>query len=182
VNVVSLPASARTHGRVPGEALTKWAVTVIAGPIAAMTFAFSLGNVTMLRLTLGITTPLHGWSGAAGNLSVVGLPTPVRILCCLTSGNRQPYLAAMERPFNGGVIVKAHVSRATAKVGTSNRVQVPGPLATPTSPWRPGPGPNVTESTIVECSMNRSQDGDIPRPGRAGLSDRFVWPGWTRTD
>jgi hypothetical protein len=80
VNVVSLPASARTRDRVPGEALTKWAVTVIAGSVAAMTFAFSLGNVTMLCLTLGITAPLAWLVGAAVDLSVVGLLTGLRFL------------------------------------------------------------------------------------------------------
>jgi hypothetical protein len=80
VNVVSLPVSARTRDRVPGEALTKWAVTVIAGSIAALTFAFSLGNVTMLCLTLGITAPLAWLVGAAVDLSVVGLLTGLRFL------------------------------------------------------------------------------------------------------
>jgi hypothetical protein len=76
VNVVSLPASARTRDRVPGEALTKWAVTIIADSVAAMTFAFSIGNVTMLCLALGITAPLAWLVGAAVDLSVVGLPAP----------------------------------------------------------------------------------------------------------
>ena len=39
----------------PGEALTRHAVTVITAAIVVMTFAFSLGNVTRLCLDLGIT-------------------------------------------------------------------------------------------------------------------------------
>lgn len=48
----------------------------------------------------------------------------MRIPCHLTRKNWQPCLTALEPPFNGGAIVKAHVSRAAAMVGTSNRVQV----------------------------------------------------------
>ena len=39
-------ASRQLSSPVPGEALTRYAVTVITAVIAMMTFAFSLGNVT----------------------------------------------------------------------------------------------------------------------------------------
>jgi len=39
----------------PGEVLTRRAVTAVTATIVAMTFAFSLGNVTRLCLNLGIT-------------------------------------------------------------------------------------------------------------------------------
>jgi len=69
-----------TTSPVPGEALTRYAVTVITAVIAVMTFAFSLGNVTMLCLHLGITAQLAWLVGAAVDLSVVGLLTGVRFL------------------------------------------------------------------------------------------------------
>jgi hypothetical protein len=66
--------------RVPGEALTRRAVTAITGTIAAMTFAFSLGNVTTLCLYLGISAQFAWLPGAAVDLSVVGLLTGLRFL------------------------------------------------------------------------------------------------------
>jgi len=66
--------------RVPGEALTRRAVTVITAVIAVMAFAFSLDNVANLCMTLGIT----GWNawlvGPAVDLSVVGLLAGVQFL------------------------------------------------------------------------------------------------------
>jgi len=41
----------QTDAALPGEALTRWAITVTAAVIVVMTFAFSLGNVTMLLVT-----------------------------------------------------------------------------------------------------------------------------------
>lgn len=75
-----LPFPQRHHQQIPGESLTRWAVTVITGAIAVMTFAFSLGNVTMLCLHLGIATPIAWLVGAAVDLSVVGLLTGIRFL------------------------------------------------------------------------------------------------------
>jgi integrase len=55
----TLTASATAPGQgrlvLPGEVLTRRAVTVITAAIVVMTFAFSLGNVTRLCLDLGIT-------------------------------------------------------------------------------------------------------------------------------
>jgi hypothetical protein len=64
----------------PGEALTRRAVTVITASIVAMSFAFSLGNVTRLCLDLGITAWIAWLVGPAVDLSVVGLLTGMRFL------------------------------------------------------------------------------------------------------
>lgn len=65
---------------VPGEALTRRAVTVTTAVITVMAFAFSLGNVTLLCVHLGITVWIAWLVGAAVDLSVVGLLTGVRFL------------------------------------------------------------------------------------------------------
>lgn len=67
---------------VPGEALTRRAVTVITSVIAIMTFIFSFGNVTELCLHLGINAGIAWPVGAAVDLSVVGLLTGLRFLSC----------------------------------------------------------------------------------------------------
>src|ERR1700722_7141804 len=64
----------------PGEALTRRAVTVVTAAIVVMTFAFSLGNVTQLCLGLGITAWIAWLVGPAVDLSVVGLLTGMRFL------------------------------------------------------------------------------------------------------
>jgi hypothetical protein len=64
----------------PGEALTRHAVTVITAAIVVMTFAFSLGNVTSLCLDLGITAWVAWLVAPAVDLSVIGLLTGIRFL------------------------------------------------------------------------------------------------------
>jgi len=64
----------------PGEALTRRAVTAVTAAIVVMTFAFSLGNVTRLCLDLGITAWIAWLVGPAVDLSVVGLLTGMRFL------------------------------------------------------------------------------------------------------
>jgi hypothetical protein len=72
---------ARQSGQaLPGEALTRRAVTVIAAAIVAMTLAFSVGNVTRLCLDLGITAWIAWRVGPAVDLSVVGLLIGMRFL------------------------------------------------------------------------------------------------------
>ena len=65
---------------VSGEAFTRRAITVITATIVAMTFAFSLGNVTQLCLDLGITAWIAWLVGPAVDLSVVGLLAGIRFL------------------------------------------------------------------------------------------------------
>jgi len=75
------PGAAREGGpALPGEALTRRAVTAITAAIVVMTFAFSLGNVTRLCLDLGITAWIAWLVGPAVDLSVVGLLTGMRFL------------------------------------------------------------------------------------------------------
>jgi hypothetical protein len=71
---------ASEEARLPGEALTRHAVTVITASIVALTFAFSLGNVTQLCLDLGISAWIAWLVGPAVDLSVVGLLTGIRFL------------------------------------------------------------------------------------------------------
>ena len=72
--------SADARLRLPGEALTRRAVTVITASIVVLTFVFSLGNVTRLCLDLGITPWIAWLVGPAVDLSVVGLLTGMRFL------------------------------------------------------------------------------------------------------
>jgi hypothetical protein len=64
----------------PGESLTRMAVTTITGVIAALAFVFSFGNVAALAAYLHV--PLYiGWLvGPAVDLSVVGLLIGIRYL------------------------------------------------------------------------------------------------------
>jgi hypothetical protein len=64
----------------PGEALTRRAVTVITAAIVVMAFAFSLGNVTRLCLDLGITAWIAWLVAPAVDLSVAGLLAGIRFL------------------------------------------------------------------------------------------------------
>jgi hypothetical protein len=76
-----VPAASRQARRpLPGEALTRRAITVITAAIVVMSFAFSLGNVTRLCLDLGITAWIAWLVAPAVDLSVVGLLTGVRFL------------------------------------------------------------------------------------------------------
>jgi hypothetical protein len=80
VRTVVPAASEKARLPLPGEALTRRAVTVITAAIVAMTFAFSLGNVTRLCLDLGITAWIAWLVGPAVDLSVVGLLAGMRFL------------------------------------------------------------------------------------------------------
>jgi hypothetical protein len=73
-------ASGEARLKLPGEALTRRAVTVITAAIVVMTFAFSLGNVTRLCLDLGITGWIAWLVAPAVDLSVAGLLTGIRFL------------------------------------------------------------------------------------------------------
>jgi hypothetical protein len=80
VNTNVLPFPQRTRPHVPGEALTRRAVTAVTALVTAMTFTFSLGNVTMLGLRLGISSWIAWLIPAAVDLSVVGLLAGIRFL------------------------------------------------------------------------------------------------------
>ncbi|HET9080633.1 MAG TPA: hypothetical protein VFO01_08955 [Trebonia sp.] len=93
----TLPAAASENERpsLPGEALTRRAVTVVTGSIVAMSFAFSLGNVTRLCLNLGITAWIAWLVAPAVDLSVIGLLTGMRFLSLHGYGDAQ--LARLRR-------------------------------------------------------------------------------------
>jgi hypothetical protein len=76
----SVAAVEQSRYGLPGEALTRRAVTGITAAIVVMTFAFSLGNVTRLCLDLGITAWIAWLVAPAVDLSVVGLLTGMRFL------------------------------------------------------------------------------------------------------
>ncbi len=79
----------------PGEALTRRAVTVITATIVVMTFAFSLGNVTRLCLDLGVTAWIAWLVAPAVDLSVIGLLTGMRFLSL--HGYTDAQLARLQR-------------------------------------------------------------------------------------
>jgi hypothetical protein len=74
------PRPQASSATIPGEALTRRAVTVITAAIVVMTFAFSLGNVTRLCLDLGITAWIAWLVAPAVDLSVIGLLIGIRFL------------------------------------------------------------------------------------------------------
>jgi hypothetical protein len=74
------PAPEEARLPVSGEAFTRSAVTVVTATIVALTFAFSLGNVTRLCMDLDITGWIAWLVGPAVDLSVVGLLTGMRFL------------------------------------------------------------------------------------------------------
>ena len=79
----------------PGEVLTRRAVTAVTAAIVVMAFAFSLGNVTQLCLSLGITGWIAWLVGPAVDLSVVGLLTGMRFLSL--HGYTDAQLAKLQR-------------------------------------------------------------------------------------
>src|ERR1035438_3947282 len=91
-----MPTVPYQGGRVlPGEALTRRAVTAITAAIVLMTFAFSLGNVTRLCLDLGIPAWIAWLVAPAVDLSVVGLLTGMRFLSL--HGYTDAQLAKLQR-------------------------------------------------------------------------------------
>ncbi len=80
MRTLSTASSADARLPVPGESLTRRAVTVITASIVVLTFVFSLGNVTRLCLDLGITAWIAWLVGPAVDLSVVGLLIGMRYL------------------------------------------------------------------------------------------------------
>jgi hypothetical protein len=88
-------ASDEARPPLPGEALTRHAVTLITAAIVVMTFAFSLGNVTRLCLNLGITAWIAWLVAPAVDLSVIGLLTGIRFLSL--HGYRDDQLAKPRR-------------------------------------------------------------------------------------
>jgi hypothetical protein len=80
--VSTLDSAPPIEGRpaLPGEELTRRAITVITATIVAMALAFSVINVTWLCLDLGVTAWIAWLIGPAVDLSVIGLLTGIRFL------------------------------------------------------------------------------------------------------
>ena len=78
----TLDSATPVEGRpaLPGEELTRRAITVITAAIVAMALAFSVINVTRLCLDLGVTAWIAWLIGPSVDLSVIGLLTGIRFL------------------------------------------------------------------------------------------------------
>jgi hypothetical protein len=74
------PSAGTPAPALPGEALTRWAVTTITALIALLAFAFSFGNVTSLALYLKVPIYIAWLVGPAVDLSVIGLLIGIRYL------------------------------------------------------------------------------------------------------
>jgi hypothetical protein len=99
-------------GTIPGEALTRRAVTIITAAIVVMTFAFSLGNVTRLCLDLGITAWIAWLVAPAVDLSVVGLLIGIRFLSLHGYGDDQLGKARRMLRFCGVLTLALNVAGA----------------------------------------------------------------------
>jgi hypothetical protein len=95
--VSTVTPATREQGRpaLPGEVLTRRAVTATTATIVAMSFAFSLGNVTRLCLNLGITGWIAWLVAPSVDLSVIGLLTGMRFLSL--HGYTDAQLARLQR-------------------------------------------------------------------------------------
>jgi hypothetical protein len=162
----SAPAASQ-EARLPGEALTRHAVTVITASIVALTFAFSLGNVTQLCLGLGISAWIAWLVGPAVDLSVVGLLTGIRFLSL--RGYSDDQLARPRRMlrFCGILTLALNTSGALChrQFGTT-LVDAVGPALLISSRWSPSPcSPGHGNSTPGTA---RRPDG--PSPGTPSAS------------
>jgi hypothetical protein len=157
----------------PGEALTRRAVTVIAAAIVVMTFAFSLGNVTRLCLDLGITAWIAWLVGPAVDLSVVGLLTGMRFLSL--HGYTDAQLAKLQRMLRFCGLLTLALNTAGAlghrQFGTA-LVDAVGPalligwsevgpwmlrqihaLAPPAAPERPAAAPSSARRPVLPATL-----------------------------
>lgn len=80
MSAYSLPPAHEGGSVLPGEALTRRAVTTITGVIAVLAFVFSFGNVAALAAYLHVPVYIGWLVGPAVDLSVVGLLIGIRYL------------------------------------------------------------------------------------------------------
>jgi hypothetical protein len=78
--MASTPAASAESSASRADAITRHAVVVITCVIAATSFAFSFGNVTLLCLSVGIPQPLAWLVSPPVDLSVTGLLLGLSIL------------------------------------------------------------------------------------------------------
>ena len=169
----SVPASPareqQPRAAVPGEALTRRAVTVITAAIVVMTFAFSLGNVTRLCLDLGITAWIAWLIGPAVDLSVVGLLTGMRFLSL--HGYTDAQLAGLHRMLRFCGLLTLALNTAEAfghrQYGTA-LVDAVGPALligwSETGPWLLRQIHAVCAPAIPEPQAQEQQPHPVPAP------------------
>jgi uncharacterized protein DUF2637 len=80
LSAYSIPPAHESVPVLPGEALTRRAVTTITGVIAALAFVFSFGNVAALAAYLHVPVYIGWLVGPAVDLSVIGLLIGIRYL------------------------------------------------------------------------------------------------------
>ena len=80
MSTLNPPTPVQGRLALPGEELTRRAVTVVTVAIVAMALAFSVVNVTRLCLDLGVTAWIAWLIGPSVDLSVIGLLTGIRFL------------------------------------------------------------------------------------------------------
>lgn len=168
---------ADTAPQPPGETLTRRAVTVITGLIAAMAFLFSLGNITALCLYLWITPWIAWMVGPTVDLSVVGLLVGIRYLSL--RGWQDEELRKHRRllAFSGVVTLALNTSYSLAhrNFGTA-LVDAVGPSLligwAETGPWllrqiyaaRAGAVPALTDSPAAEPPTPPEPEREPPAP------------------
>jgi hypothetical protein len=189
----SLPAVPdQASPALPGEALTRRAVTVITAAIVAMAFAFSLGNVTHLCLDLGITAWIAWMVAPAVDLSVIGLLAGMRFLSM--HGYTDAQLAGLQRMLRFcGLLTLAlntagslsHRQYGTALVDAVGPALLIGwseagpwllrqihsvcpPVASPQSPRRPEPVTAPVASALPARLLARARELDAEHRAETG--------------
>jgi hypothetical protein len=95
VSNLNPPTLVQDRVALPGEDLTRRAVTAITVAIVAMALAFSVVNVTRLCLDLDVTAWIAWLIGPSVDLSVIGLMTGIRFLSL--HGYNEDRLAKLNR-------------------------------------------------------------------------------------
>jgi hypothetical protein len=116
------PAAGPTdRPHLPGEVLTRRAVTVITALIALAAFAFSFGNVTDLALWLSIPAYIAWLIGPMVDLSVIGLLIGIRHLSLAGFTDRQLRKPRRLLDFSGLLTLALNTSKsiATGHPGTA---------------------------------------------------------------
>jgi hypothetical protein len=156
-------ASKQARLPLPGEVMTRRAVTVITAAIVVMSFAFSLGNVTRLCLSLGITVWIAWLVAPAVDLSVIGLLIGIRFLSL--HGYTDSQLARPRRMlrFCGVLTLALNTSGALCRqeFGTA-LVDAVGPVLligwSEVGPW-------LLRQIYTVCSPEPAQPQASPEPG-----------------
>jgi hypothetical protein len=156
----------------PGEELTRRAITVITAAIVAMALAFSVINVTRLCLDLGVTAWIAWLIGPSVDLSVIGLLTGIRFLSL--HGYTDDQLAKLNRFLRFcGLLTLAlntagalwHLQFGTASVDAIGPVLLIG--------WSEI-GPWLLRQINAVCSLAASEPAALERPQARSAATRPV--------